>query len=325
MSKEDFYSLTPDEVMRALETEGFSPTGQFTQLNSYENRVFDIHLDPGSREAPRVIVKFYRPGRWNEAALLDEHGFIEDLALAGLPVVAPFRLCNGKTINVSHNIWFTVFPRAMGRMVDEFQIDDFHRLGRTLAHLHNVGAARHAHNRPILTTEAYGDESLRVLQNWIAPDVINRYNKAARYVLAQCRNPLKKTVQLRIHGDCHRGNILKTDYKDRASEFFLVDFDDCCTGPAVQDFWMLLSEAETSEIGTQELEAILEGYTEFRHFDNHELQLIPLLRGLRILYYAAWIARRWEDPSFSQIFPQFLEYDYWVNEAKALEQIAGQV
>ncbi len=325
MSKEDFYSLTPDEVMKALEIEGFSPTGQFTQLNSYENRVFDIHLEPGTREAPRVIVKFYRPGRWNELALLDEHGFINDLALAGLPVVAPLRLRNGKTIRASQNIWFTVFPRALGRMVDEFQIADFHRLGRTLAHLHNVGAARQARNRPILTTEAYGDESLRLLQSWIAPEVINRYNKSAEYILARCRDPLNKATRLRIHGDCHRGNILKTDFKDRASEFFLVDFDDCCTGPAIQDFWMLLSEAETSEIGVRELNMLLEGYTELRHFNDRELQLIPLLRGLRILYYAAWIARRWEDPSFPQIFPQFLEYDYWSNEATALERIAGQV
>ncbi len=325
MSKEDFYSLTPDEVMNALEQEGFVPTGQFTQLNSYENRVFDIHLEPGSPKAPRVVVKFYRPGRWSEQAILEEHGFIEDLAQAGLPVIAPFALRDGKTVSLGHGIWFAVFPRAVGRMVDEFRTEDFRRLGRTLAHLHNVGATKKAPHRPVLTTEAYGDESLRYLQGWIDPDVMDRYNAAAESILNACRPRLARNKKMRIHGDCHRGNILKTDFVDRPSEFFFVDFDDCCTGPAIQDFWMLLSEPESSEIGKQELDLLLSGYEELRHMDDDEIRMIPLLRGLRILYYAAWIARRWEDPSFPQLFPQFLEYDYWANEAKALELIAARV
>ncbi len=326
MSKEDFYDLTPDEVMHALETAGFSPTGQFIQLNSYENRVFDVYLEQGSSEASRVIVKFYRPGRWSEPSILEEHQFIDDLAQAGLPVIAPQRLKNGRTVMSSpQSIWFAAFPRALARMVDEFQMPDFYRLGRTLARMHNVGGTHPAPHRPVLSVETYGDHSLKFLQNWIHPDLKKRYSESAQLILDKLRAPLGSAKKYRIHGDCHRGNILKTDHKDRPSEFFFVDFDDCCTGPAVQDFWMLLSEPENSPVGADELQSILNGYKELRHFDDRELLLIPGLRGLRIIHYSAWVAHRWEDPSFPNLFPQFLEFDHWLSETRALEELARQV
>ena len=326
MSKEDFYDLTPDEVMHALETTGLSPTGRFTQLNSYENRVFDIHLEPGSPEFPRIIVKFYRPGRWSERSILDEHELIADLTQAGLPVIAPKPIYNGRTVMLSRqNIWFAVFPRAMARMVDEFHKSDFSRLGQTLARMHNVGSTRSAPHRPTLNAEVFGDESLKYLQGWIHPEIKSRYNEAAQHILDKLRNPLTDAKKYRIHGDCHRGNILKTDFKDRHSEFFFVDFDDCCMGPAVQDFWMLLSESENSPDGSRELQSLLDGYRDLRHFDDRELLLIPGLRALRIIHYSAWIAHRWEDPSFPNLFPQFLEYDHWLSDLRTLEELARQV
>ncbi len=351
MSKEDFYNLTPDGVMSALETVGLQPTGEFTQLNSYENRVFDIRLESPTRDAtnrvsPRVVTKFYRPGRWSKETILAEHEFLADLVSNGLPAVAPLQLDGlgrrttaviaGHTLALHENIWFTVFPKAVGRMVDELNLADLKRLGRTLARMHNIGEQKSAPTRPVLTAETYGYENLSILERVVAPEVAQRYFAAAEEILDFLDYELDQNRArsfIRIHGDCHRGNILRTDFRAdmtapagvttaAASEFFFVDFDDFCMGPPVQDFWMLLSDGEDTDEGAAELEALLEGYAEFRRFDESDLALIPALRGLRLIHYAAWIARRWEDPSFPRLFPQFTDFNYWAGEAESLEKLA---
>lgn len=322
MSKEDFYSLTPDTVMSAVERGGYSPTGEFTQLNSYENRVFDVRLE----NKERVIIKFYRPGRWSKATILEEHEFLNDLKSGGLPAAAPLQLKNKSTLDLENNLWFALWPKALGRMVDELSHADLEKLGRTLGRMHNIGEERTANFRPVMTVENYGWQNLDVLSDWVAPEVASRYFAAAEEIFIYLEERLDPRKFIRIHGDCHRGNILKTDRADGdASEFFFIDFDDFCMGPPAQDFWMLLSASEGSEDGQEDLSALLKGYREFRHFHESDLELIPALRGLRIVHYAAWIARRWEDPSFPRLFPQYRDYNYWASETEALERLVAQI
>jgi Ser/Thr protein kinase RdoA (MazF antagonist) len=318
MSKEDFYDLTPEDVMQAVENSGMQPTGEFQQLNSYENRVFDVRLE----DKTRVIAKFYRPGRWSKETILDEHTFLNDLYKSGWPTVAPHKLGNGQTVDVERNIYYALWPKALGRMIDEWRAGDLMRVGRALAQLHNVGEQRKALQRPVFTTDFYGWDSLRVLADWVVPEVANRYFAAAEEILDYLEGVLDPASYIRIHGDCHRGNILRTDARgEEHSQLFFVDFDDFCMGPPVQDFWMLLSASESSEEGAADLEQLLAGYLEFRKFDESTLEWIPALRGLRMIHYAGWIARRWDDPTFPKLFPQFEDYNYWASETEALEKL----
>lgn len=319
MNPTNFYSLTPDIVLEAVDATGFRTTGELLQLNSYENRVFEVALEG----EPKIIAKFYRPGRWNEETILEEHEFLFDLQAEGLPVVAPLRKMQGRSLYKWHGMWTALFPKARGRLVQELSSENLVRLGRTLARLHNVGAQKHFKHRPWLTAESYGYENLDLLQNWIAPEVRPRYNQAAEKILEFLDEHLEESSYIRIHGDCHKGNLLETDQAGQQKEFFFVDFDDCVMGPPVQDFWMLFSGEEDE--AAEELDALLSGYEEIREFDERQLQLIPALRGLRIIHYAAWIARRWEDPSFPRLFPQFQEFNYWANETEVLERILRRV
>jgi Ser/Thr protein kinase RdoA (MazF antagonist) len=270
-----------------------------------------------------VIAKFYRPGRWDEATILEEHDFLLDLEGYGLPVIAPIRTKGGKSLVMHHEMWAAIFPKARGRMVQELDSAGLMKLGRALGHLHNIGAQKEFSHRPIMTTANYGYNNLQILEKWIAPEVRGRYIEAAEDILAYLDEYMYSDEFIRIHGDCHKGNLLETDMAGEAKEFFFVDFDDCVMGPEIQDFWMLLSgdEEETRE----ELSLLIEGYEEFREFNDEQLLLIPGLRGLRIIHYAAWIAKRWEDPSFPRLFPQFREYNYWATETEALERISRKI
>lgn len=321
MSKEDFYSLTPDIVLEAVDAMGFRTTGELLQLNSYENRVFEVALEGAPKQ--KVIAKFYRPGRWDEATILEEHEFMFDLERNGLPVVAPLKNNSGQSLTEHNGMWTAVFPKARGRMVQELDEAGLRKLGRTLARFHNVGEQKEFSYRLSLTTGAYGYANIEFLQPWIAPEVRARYNHAAEEILAFLDTALDEDTFIRIHGDCHKGNLLETDIAGEAKEFFFVDFDDCVMGPPIQDFWMLLPGEEEETRG--DLAALIEGYEEFRHFDDNQIDLIPALRGLRILHYAAWIARRWEDPSFPRLFPQFKDFNYWAAETEALERIARRL
>lgn len=308
----NFYELTPDQVLLGIESLGFHTTGEFTQLNSYENRVFEIRLEENTLQCEKLIAKFYRPGRWSVEAIQDEHQFLEDLKSEGVEVVAPYTIKN-ETIFSHQNILFSVFPKFYGRMPQELLEGDFQKIGRTLAMIHNVGSREKAKHRPSLTAAAYGRESLKILKGAVAMEMWNRYEKAAIQIIEYLEDYLEPEKFIRIHGDCHRGNLLND-----GKSFFFVDFDDFCNGPEAQDFWMLLSQDQLE----QELDEMLSGYTEIRNFDESQIDLFEPLRGLRIIHYAKWIAMRWSDPSFPRLFPDFQSYTYWAQETEQLEKIA---
>lgn len=314
-----FYRLDPDLVLAATEEAGFHPTGEFTQLNSYENRVFDIRLEKGSSEFERVIAKFYRPGRWSKEALLEEHSFLFDLQKEGVPVIAPLVQKSGKSLCEISQMNVAFFPKFMGRMPEEFLEKDLYQVGRRLAQIHNIGARSKFKHRAILSEAPFSSwDNLELLSKWVAPEVWLRYEKAVITIIETFENFIDPKNFIRIHGDCHRGNLLARLLPGNQREFFFVDFDDCAMGPEVQDFWMLFSGTDLKE----EQDLILSGYEELREFPDEQMQWIPLLRGLRIFSYSAWIARRWSDPSFPKLFPNFETFTFWAEETEALEKIA---
>jgi Ser/Thr protein kinase RdoA (MazF antagonist) len=312
-----FYQLTPDFVLGAVEKSGWRTTGEYLQLNSYENRVYSIRAEdpPGLQ----IITKFYRPARWSEAAIREEHSFLQECLDHGVAVIAPLKQNNGDTLSVHGGLFEAVFPKARGRMPQEFSLEDLTKLGRVLARLHNVGALKPAKHRLTLDVAGYGEPALETISKLVEPNIWPRYRDAAEAILDYLNQEMEPETFQRIHGDCHRGNVLQTDEPGKPSEFFLIDFDDFGMGPVVQDFWMLFRHDE--EDFEDELGAFLEGYTELRDFDESELRLMEPLRGLRIIHYAAWIARRWTDPSFPQIFPQYGTDAYWFEEMQALEKV----
>jgi Ser/Thr protein kinase RdoA (MazF antagonist) len=331
MSQAQFYNLTPDQVMSTLEHCGYEPTGQYIQLNSYENRVYDIRLETNPDHSS-IVTKFYRPGRWAAPTILEEHEFAQDLNSGGLSAIAPLVmkkpttsniLSYGSTLNSWNNILFTVFPKAKGRMIDELKMEDYQRLGRTLARLHNIGSEKKFKSRPKMEMNTYGWDNLELIQKNMPQELVAKYAQPASTIIEFLEDHLDPKKFIRIHGDCHRGNILKTDPKDAEPEYFFVDFDDCMMGPPVQDLWMLLSAPDHTDEADEELEALFKGYNQFRKMDMDDMDIIPALRGLRIIYYSAWIARRWEDPTFPKLFPSFTEQNYWFSEIEALNEIAS--
>ena len=305
-----FFSLTPDRVIDAVEKSGFSLTGHYMVLNSYENRVYDLMQENGSG----IIAKFYRPGRWSAEQILEEHRFLLDLAEDEIPVCSPLTFNDGSTIHEIDGIFFAVWPKTGGRVPEELSDEEMRSIGRLIARIHNNGSAKNAVHRLRLTGETYGLNSLKFLSenNFLPSSCVERYSAAVK-VIVDIYDQLSGIIPFhRIHGDCHLGNLLKRD-----GYFFFLDFDDFLTGPAVQDIWMLLSSREGDY--TKELETFLQGYREFRDFDSSWLKLIEPLRGLRYIYYAAWIARRWNDPAFPAIFPHFGTQAYWEKETSDLE------
>lgn len=315
----DFDRLEPRLILDAIELAGYRTTGEYTQLNSYENRVFDVKLEV-SRTAPdpsdRVIAKFYRPNRWSAEAIADEHAFLEDLQREGIPAIAPLALRNGKTVLNHEGFELALFPKVKGRMPDEFLPGQLRQVGRTLARIHNVGARRSALHRPTLNAKTYGWDVLPRLENFVYPELWRRYEETCSEILEYIEDTLDETSFIRIHGDCHKGNLLST-----GSEFFFVDFDDFCNGPVTQDFWMLLSGSLDDESAAHEQDEIYAGYEELREVPD-EWHLFEPLRALRIINYAGWIAQRWNDTFFKRIFPDFTTYNYWLDELNRLEKIA---
>lgn len=306
----DFYELQPDSVMDATEDAGFEPTGEFFQLNSYENRVFKIRLE----DRTQVVAKFYRPGRWSKEQIQEEHEFLLELGQEGIEVNQPLNLKNNSSILDFKGMYVSFFPLVQGRPVTELLQADWPRVGRLLARLHNIGERKDAQFRVPMTTSEHpnGWEAFNLLETWVDPNVSSRYFSAASELLEHFEDVIDPSSFIRIHGDSHKGNLLQKD-----TQFFLVDFDDFVMGPVVQDLWMLFSEEEDYE---EEKDLFLSGYEELRHFPHEQFDWIPLLRGFRIMGYSAWIARRWEDPSFPKLFPEFNTYAYWLQETEALEK-----
>lgn len=311
-----FATLSPDLVLDAVESLGYLSDARVLALNSYENRVYQVGIEG---EAP-LIAKFYRPGRWSDAAIREEHAFSQELAEHEIPVVAPL-LREGESLFEHAGFRFALFPRRGGHAPEPGNLDQLYRLGQLLGRLHGVAASRPFQYRETMTVENFGHQSLAcVLHSGFLPVSLRpAYESVARDLLARLDALFAgvRYTTIRLHGDCHPGNLL---YRDEA--FHMVDLDDCRMGPAVQDLWMMLAGERQERLS--QLSELMEGYQEFHDFDPRELALIEGLRSLRLLHYSAWLARRWDDPAFPMSFPWFANERYWGDQILALrEQLAA--
>ena len=307
-----YADLTPDLILDAIESVGIATDGTILALNSYENRVYQIGTETGF-----VVAKFYRPGRWSDAAILEEHDFSLELAAEEIPVVPPLEI-GGETLHHSGGYGFAVFDRRGGRWPELGTSDERKWMGRFLGRIHSVGAAGYFDHRPRYSVERFGIDPVDELlaSDWIPDHLASPYEAITNDlldVIGRRFDEVGSYRELRIHGDCHPGNVLWTDDGPH-----FVDLDDCMTGPAVQDLWLFLSGSR-DEMAAQ-LADLLEGYSQFMSFDPRELHLVESLRTLRMLHYAAWIARRWGDPAFPRAFPWFAETRYWEEHVLALRE-----
>ena len=316
---DSFFELSPDSILDSVEKSlqesmpGARSTGRSLALNSLENRVYDIELESGEH----VVTKFYRPGRWSEAQLLEEHSFLKRLLEAEIPVVAPLRLTGGKTLLQNEvGIYFTVFPKVRGRILDELEKEKLQTLGRYLARIHAVGKNFPSKARLELNVETWGYLPLDFLLENQSIDLTweSRYVNVVETILERIAPMLESFPAQLVHGDCHLGNTLWHG----ESPFFL-DFDDALVAPPVQDIWMIVRGR--GEEADRDRRILLEAYETMQPFDWESLELIEPLRALRLIHYTAWIAKRWKDPSFPRAFPDFGTARYWEQEIRELEEI----
>ena len=308
-------------VLDALESVGLRGDGRLLALASYENRVYQASLEEGSGAGvSHVVAKFYRPRRWSDAQILEEHAFGVELAGREIPVVAPLA-ARGATLHRYGDFRFAVFPRRGGRPPELEDPAVLEWIGRFLGRIHAAGAARPFVHRPALDLPTFGSEPRAWLlaSRFIPADLRPAWETSSAVALdgvRRCYRRVGDVTAIRLHGDCHAGNILWTD----AGPHF-VDLDDARAGPAVQDLWMLLSGERAAAL--KGLQALLDGYRQFHEFDPRELQLIEALRTLRLLHYSAWIARRWDDPAFPAAFPWFDTQRYWQDRILELREQAA--
>ncbi len=315
-STHPYSRLTPDVILDAVESVGKLVNGRLLALNSYENRVYQVGLEDDSA----IIAKFYRPERWSDAAIIEEHQFTISLAQAEIPVVAPLVDADGNTMHVFDGFRFSLYPRRGGRSPDLNLREQRVWLGRFIGRIHALGATQDFVHRPTLSVENFGDASVEYLlgRHILPVELEQSYRSIVDDVLGWVRRNFDSVAwkPIRLHGDCHAGNVLWTDQGPH-----FVDFDDARMGPAVQDLWMMLS-GEPQEMARQ-FEDIMEGYTQFHEFDRAQLSLVESLRALRMIHHAAWLARRWQDPAFPASFPWFNTVRYWQDHILALrEQLA---
>jgi Ser/Thr protein kinase RdoA (MazF antagonist) len=311
-----FAELQPDDILNTVEGLGFHCDGRFLALNSYENRVYQVGLE----DAAPVVAKFYRPGRWSDAAIAEEHAFTCELEEQEIPVVAPLEI-NGDTLHHRGHFRLSICPRRGGRAPDLDNFALLRQLGRLVARIHLQGEIRTFQHRPEVDIESYGHRSSEFLmQHDFIPRELHEPYRAITNLLFDnieaCFERAGDVPFIRLHGDFHPGNVLVS-----ADRLHIVDFDDTRSGPAVQDLWMFLSGDRHEQ--QPQLATLLDGYQEFRRFDARELNLIEALRSLRILHYAAWIARRWDDPAFVTAFPWFNTHKYWDEHILALREQAA--
>ena len=328
MAEHPYAELTPDRVMDALTELGLWPDGRLLALSSYENRVYRAHLDEAVQGSSAVVLKFYRPGRWSREQIQEEHDFAAELLAGEVPVVAPLVL-NGQTLHHSAGFDFSFFFLRGGRTpeLDYFNVLEW--IGRFLARIHTVGAAQPFVHRPTLDVQTFALEPAEWLQtNQMIPlEVEREWREAFAAALELVQEKMAQGAAdrrlIRLHGDCHPGNILWTPTELPGGGPHFVDLDDARMGPAVQDLWMLLSGDRAQR--TQQLSALLDGYEQVRDFDRAELALIEPLRTLRLIHYSAWLARRWEDPIFPVNFPWFGTPDYWRGQVLMLQEQVEQM
>jgi Ser/Thr protein kinase RdoA (MazF antagonist) len=313
---ESFHRLSPERVLRAVEDAGLVPSGHCFALNALENRVYDVRLEDGRH----VVAKFYRPGRWSRDAILDEHRLLRALAEAEIPVVAPLVFPDGETLHETVGIQHALWPRVGGRAPDELRDDEIGVLGRLLARIHAVAARVGAPHRPTLDPESVPLAALALLeeQGFLPPACRARYARAVEGLVRIYRERSRDVALQPIHGDCHRGNLLRGE-----AGWLFLDFDDLVVGPPVQDVWMLLPGRDAE--AARQRRILVEAYRTFRDFDASSLALIEPLRGFRFVFYAGWIARRWADPAFPDAFPHFGTEVYWEDETRDLETLVDRI
>ena len=325
MSKEagegpdSFYSLGPEQVLQAIESLGLDCDGSQMALNSYENRVYQIGLN-GSKP---VVAKFYRPNRWKDEAILEEHQFTLELNDLEIPVVAPIEF-EGNTLFTFANHRFALYPLRGGRAPDLENMSQLKQLGRFIGRIHALGSAAPFKHRPTLNVQHFGDDSYSFLleSGFIPPELETAYETVAEDLLDHIDHIFDsvKAASIRLHGDGHPGNIMWTDSGSQAGPH-IVDFDDARMGPAVQDIWMFLTGSRNHRESV--LAEFLEGYTPFYDFDLRQLALIEGLRTLRMMHYAAWIGRRWDDPAIKYAFPWCNTQNYWEDHILSLKEQAS--
>src|SRR5437763_6722159 len=309
--------LSPDRILDALDSVGVRGDGRLLALNSFENRVYQVWRD----DAPPVVTKFYRPARWTDAQIREEHAFVEQLVEREIPAVPAMRL-GRSTLNEFEGFRFAVYDRHGGRAPELERRETLVRIGRYIGRIHAVGALQRFESRPALTIDEFGTASRDYLlqHDFLPLELRTVWHGVVDQAVDGVRRAFERAgdvATLRLHGDCHGGNVLWTD-----TGAHFVDFDDARSGPSIEDLWMLLS-GERSAMEAQ-VSALLEGYEDFRNFDRRELALIEALRTLRLIHYCAWIARRWNDPAFPLAFPWFNTQKYWQDRILELrEQIAA--
>jgi len=312
-----FDNLTPSFIMDAVESQGYLCDCRNLTLNSYENRVYQVGVED---EAP-LIAKFYRPERWSDKQIKEEHEFCFELAEQELPVVAPLRNSNGDSLFKYGGFRFALFPRRGGHAPEFDNLDNLLIIGRLLGRIHLIGSKQPFRYRPAIDLDTFGAASVRLIsEHFIPADYKPSYDAVTGELLAaigEIFSQVPDIRRIRVHGDCHAGNLL---WRDDNPHF--VDFDDARSAPAVQDFWLLLSGDRARQ--TAQLDAILEGYSQFCEFDPRELRLIEAFRTLRMLHHSAWLAQRWDDPAFPHHFPWFNTIQYWGEQILLLrEQISA--
>ena len=312
-----YATLTPDLILNAIDSTGLRTDGRLLALNSYENRVYQVGIED---EKP-LVVKFYRPARWTDEQILEEHAFTVELAAREIPAV-PALVTGNSTLHAFEGFRFALYPRRGGRAPELDDPDTLEWLGRFIGRIHAVGAIKPFVHRPAFDIESFGEAPREFLLDgeWIPAELHDAYSSVIDQALDgvhDCFDRAGSVVQLRLHGDCHPGNVLWTDDGPH-----FVDFDDARTGPAMQDLWMLLSGDRAAM--TRQLSDVLAGYEDFAELDRRELGLIEALRTLRMIHYSAWLARRWPDPAFPAAFPWFHTTKYWQDQILELrEQVAA--
>lgn len=314
---EAFDRLTPDHILDAVESTGVHCDGRFLALNSYENRVYQI----GIEEADPLVAKFYRPNRWTDNAIIEEHRFTLALAEQELPVIPPHLDDQGCSLHRHGPYRFALYPRHGGHAPELDNPQHLEQLGRLIGRIHALGAIRDFEHRPTLDIDSFAIKSRHFLleREFIPEHLLEAYQTLTKDLIVQIRLCFERATavrNIRLHGDCHPGNILWSDDGPH-----IVDFDDARMGPAIQDLWMFLS-GERYEMNAG-LADLLEGYTQFCDFNPAELLLIEALRTLRMIHYAAWLASRWQDPAFPLAFPWFNSSRYWEDHILSLREQAA--
>ena len=310
MSKFSFIDLTPDSILDAVESIGIYAESGLLALNSYENRVYQFKADNGLR----YVVKFYRPERWSKEQILEEHSFAFELADAEVPVVAPIQR-DGKSLFEHNGYLFTLFPSVGGRIFEVDNLDQLDVLGRLIGRMHQAAQANVFSERPVISCDEYLDTAKMQLQN---SDLIPNSLSTAFYtildmVITKTKSLYQQVDTIRLHGDCHAGNILWA-----GDALMFVDLDDSRQGPAIQDLWMMLSGDRHNQL--LQLDTLVTAYEEFCDFDHSQLKLIEPLRAMRMIHYMGWLAKRWEDPAFPRNFSWFADDKYWEQQILALKE-----